>query len=565
MTLLSRLRLRTKLTLLLGLSVVAIIACIAVGAMALHRQVLDDRMDKLRAVVATAAELAGDLQARVEAKELTPQQARDELHRDIRVLRYDQGSVYLSAADLQTGIVQMHAINPALEGKPSPPDAATGRLISDLVVAAVRDGDAGTASYMYPKPGQTEPLRKIVAVARFRPWNMAFYAGAYTDDLDAAFLASLRSMGGVAGAVLALTVLAAWLINRDVAGAIGRLKLAMDRLAQGELDTAVPGTERGDEIGGIARAVRLFGEHMEAASRQRLAADAAAKREAAAAQTAVLGRLADDFESRVGGLLASLTAGAATLESTAQSLAGTATQSNRQAGSVAAAAEHVGGGLQSVAAAAEQLAASIGEIGRQMTQSAQMTGQAVAAARRTDTIVGELAGGADRIGAVVGLITSIAGQTNLLALNATIEAARAGDAGKGFAVVASEVKSLANQTGRATEEIAGQIAQIQAATREAVEAIRAISGAIDQVSTIAGAIAAAIEQQGAATAEISRNVQETNRAAQEMTAGVGAVSQAAGETGASADRVLGAAAELSRQSGQLSEAARGFVTGVRAA
>jgi methyl-accepting chemotaxis protein len=200
-----------------------------------------------------------------------------------------------------------------------------------------------------------------------------------------------------------------------------------------------------------------------------------------------------------------------------------------------------------------------------VAQSSKITDQAVQDARRTDAIVGALAEGAEKIGTVVSLIASIAGQTNLLALNATIEAARAGDAGKGFAMVASEVKNLANQTGKATEEIGAQVTQIQAATKEAVEAIRAIATTIDEVSRIATAIASAVEQQGAATAEIARTVQQTSDAAQAVTSGIEGVSQAANQTGVAADHVLTAAAEVSKQAGQLSGEVHAFVGSVRAA
>jgi methyl-accepting chemotaxis protein len=166
---------------------------------------------------------------------------------------------------------------------------------------------------------------------------------------------------------------------------------------------------------------------------------------------------------------------------------------------------------------------------------------------------------------VVGLITSIAAQTNLLALNATIEAARAGDAGKGFAVVASEVKTLAQQTSHATDEITGQVAQIQAATREAVAAIQSITASIGNVSNLASNIAGAVEQQGAATAEIARNTQQTSDAVREVTTTIGGVSRIAGDTGTAAKQVLSAAAELSRQAEDLAGEFNGFVAGVRAA
>jgi methyl-accepting chemotaxis protein len=565
MFVLKQLRLRTKLTLLLGLSAAAIVAVTVVSARALYQQVLDDRVEKLRAVVTLTVDLARDLEARAAAGELTRPQAIDLFHRDIRALRYDGGTGYISVGDLTTKLIVMHGANPASEGTLPPNDAASGRSIADLVNDAVAAGGSGTTSYMFPRPGQTVPLRKIVAVDKFAPWNMVIYSGAYVDDIDAVFAASLWRLGTLGGGVLLLTLLAAWFVNRDVTGAIGRLTVAMDRLAAGELDAEIPGTARRDEVGRIADAVLRFKAHMLDSNRQRAAQDEAAKRHATQAQKAVLDKLADGFEQTIGGLVGTLSSSSSQLQDTARSLTGTASQSNAEAASVAAAAATVSGGLQTVSAAAEELAASIGEISRQVTQSAAITGDAVAASERTDTIVQALMGGAEKIGAVVGLITDIAGQTNLLALNATIEAARAGDAGKGFAVVASEVKNLAGQTGRATEEIGAQITQIQSATKEAVEAIRAISTKIGEVGAIATSIAAAVEQQGAATSEISRNVHQTSAAAQTMASNIGAVSQAASETGEAAHQMLSAASDLSRQAEHLSGEARRFVAGVRAA
>ncbi len=363
--------------------------------------------------------------------------------------------------------------------------------------------------------------------------------------------ARLLRLSLIGGLVLLVTLLAAWLINRDITVSLGSLKAAMERLAKGDLATAIPGTDRRDEVGAMAAAVLVFKDSMTETERLR-AAQEAAKRQAAAEQKAALNRMADGFESKIGRLVGMLSSGSTELEATAQSMTGTANQSNQQAAAVASAAEEASTGLQTVASAAEELTASIGEISRQVAQSSKITGKAVDDAKRTDAIVRALAEGAEKIGAVVGLITNIASQTNLLALNATIEAARAGDAGKGFAVVASEVKSLANQTGKATEEIGAQITQIQAATKEAVEAIRGISATIEEVSAIATTIASAVEEQGAATSEIARNVQQTTQAAREVTASISGVSQAASETGAAAGQVLTAASDLSKQAEQLS-------------
>jgi methyl-accepting chemotaxis protein len=560
----SHLRIGTKMILLIGLSALAMVAIAATDAMTLHQRMLDDRTDKLLAVVDSGIAIAAGLQARVGGKELTRQQALDLFHGDIRSIRFDDGTGYLAVTDTQTGNLLMHGVNPALEGKPTPNDAATGRSIASLLDDAVRTADRGMTTYMFPRPGQTVALRKVVAAARFPAWNAVIFAGAYTDDLDAAFDASLRRTGVVGSIILLVTLLAAWLVNRDITVSLGALKLAMDRLANGDLATTIPGTDRRDEMGSMAATVRVFRDHMIEADQLRTAQEAA-KRQATVEQKAALERMADGFESKIGSLVGMLSAGSTALENTARSLSATAAQSNQQAATVAAAAEQAGTGLHSVASASEELTASIGEISRQVAQSSKITDRAVDDARRTDAIVRALAEGAERIGAVVGLITNIASQTNLLALNATIEAARAGDAGKGFAVVASEVKSLANQTGKPTEEIGAQITQIQAATREAVDAIQGISTTIAEVSAIAGSIAEAVEQQGAATSEIARNVQQTARAANEVTTSIGGVSQAASETGSAAGLVLESASSLSKQANQLASEARAFVAGVRAA
>jgi methyl-accepting chemotaxis protein len=567
MNILSRLKLRTKFALLLGLASLAVVASIGLGASTLHRRMIDDRADKLRVAVDLSMSLARGLAADVDAHRLTQEQAVARLREDLHATRFDGGQGYVVAqAERPDGqyIILANGVSPATEGKPGVAKDGDGRSIGELIHAALNGHDSATISYRFAKPGQTEALPKISYIARFEPWKSVFLAGAYTDDLDTDFHAALWYLATIGGLILLVTLLAAWLVNRDITRSLGELGAAMTRLADGALTTEIPGADRHDEIGGMATAVLVFKNGMADSERLR-AEQEAAKLRTATEQKAALNKLADGFETKIGRLVGMLSSGSTALEATAQSMNGSANQSNQQASAVASAAEDASTGLQTVASAAEELTASIGEISRQVAQSARISGKAVDDAKRTDTIVHALADGAEKIGAVVGLITNIAGQTNLLALNATIEAARAGDAGKGFAVVASEVKNLATQTGKATQEIDAQITQIQAATKEAVEAIRGISATIEEVSAIATTIASAVEEQGAATAEIARNVQQTTQAAQVVTVSIGGVSQAASEAGTAAGQVLTAASDLSKQAEQLSSEVNAFVAGVRAA
>jgi methyl-accepting chemotaxis protein len=393
----------------------------------------------------------------------------------------------------------------------------------------------------------------------------AFYDNA-AQLLDAAYASARLSFLIALAGLLAVALASAGLVmmvRRRVCQPIVDLTATMSRLAGGDVTGEISCTGRDDEIGAMAAAVRVFKDNMIKADR--LAAEKEAENDIKMRRARMLDDLTRAFETKVGELVGGLSSASSAMENTAQSMTSTATATNRQAAVVAAASEQTSTNVQTVATATEELTSSIAEIGRQVAQSTEVAARAVENARRTGETARSLADGAQKIDDVVTLIQSIAAQTNLLALNATIEAARAGDAGRGFAVVASEVKSLAGQTAKATTEISEQIAAIQTASDETVNAIRNVVDVITEIDQIGTAIASAIEEQGSATKEISRSVQEAARGTQEVNSNISGVQRAADDTGAAANQVLGAAAQLSAQSRDLAGQVTSFLSEVRAA
>jgi methyl-accepting chemotaxis protein len=379
----------------------------------------------------------------------------------------------------------------------------------------------------------------------------------------ATILTTLMSQGSLAAMELALGLLLAFLIGRSIVRPIAGMTGAMEQLATGDTSAPIPAQDFKDEIGAMAKAVGVFKESMIEAERlAQLQREEQAKK--AERQQAIESCIAG-FDGSMRQLLDALAAAARELRSTAESMSSTAEETTRQASAVAGASDQASSNVQTVAASTEEMAASITEISRQVVHSSQVAGKAVEAAGRTNETMQGLADAAHKIGEVVSLIQDIASQTNLLALNATIEAARAGEAGKGFAVVASEVKSLATQTGKATEEISGQIGAIQTSTKGAVEAIKSIGGIITEINDISANIASAMEEQGATTREITRHTQEAARGTGEVSQNIAGVNRAASETGAAAAQVLASADELGKQAERLRAEVDQFFARIRAA
>ncbi|MPY75322.1 MAG: HAMP domain-containing protein [Alphaproteobacteria bacterium] len=364
-------------------------------------------------------------------------------------------------------------------------------------------------------------------------------------------------------AMLVFVSVIGFTVGRGISRPLAALTTATTGIAEGNIELEIPATEQQDEIGHLARAVLVFKQN--AMEKRQLEAKEAEERAAKEQRAKSVEALIQNFEAASNEALQNVMKAASSLQDTSATMAAAAEMTNQQSETVRSGAETASGNVQTVASATEELSGSIDEISRQVSRSNEVAGKAVEESRKTRETMQGLAAAAETIGDVVNLIQEIAAQTNLLALNATIEAARAGEAGKGFAVVASEVKQLANQTSKATDEIAQQISTIQGTATSAVEAINQVNAVIEQISGYSTTIASAVEEQSSATRHIADNVQQAASGTNTVTESIGGLNEAANETTQAAQQVKLLSGNLADEAERLRKVATTFLENVRAA
>ena len=345
---------------------------------------------------------------------------------------------------------------------------------------------------------------------------------------------------------------------------LGVLAALTKKLTEGDTTSAIPSSSRGDEIGAMGRALAVFRETNIRTAALELET-IRQKEESETQKRADMERVAAEFEANVGSISNEIVSACEQLNTTAASLAHIAADTTSQSMTVSSASEEATSNVQTVASATEELSSSINEINSQVTSSSKAAAEAASEVERTNKAVASLQAVVDEIGDVTKLINDIAEQTNLLALNATIEAARAGDAGKGFAVVATEVKTLAEQTGKATEQIERQIHDMRQAMAASINGTASVAIMVKTIAEQSNEMAVSAEQQNAATVEIARNVTEAAAGTMEVSRSIIQVSDSARRTGELSNEMQQAVNSLFERAGNLQSSMQAFVARVRAA
>jgi methyl-accepting chemotaxis protein len=564
---LRRLSIAQRLLLFMPVLLTVLVVVLSTSLVRERRILVEDRQEELRNLVRVALGVIDSSYQKEKAGLLTESAAQDAARNELRSLRFGRNDYFFVVR--YDGLTMVH-IDRSVEGKNriNAVDSDGNLTVKDQIAAAQRGG--GFAYYRNPR-GQAitgssnaqELVPKMSYAVGFDPWQWAIGTGVYIDDIDTVYRGIIVTDVVISVVLLLLGCWAAFTVGRTISRPLGLITDRMTTLTGGNREVDVPFLDDRNEMGRLAQALAAFKANLqktEEMAQAEQAAQAAKQARQQAVEHAVGG-----FQQRAGKVIEDVARAAEKSQALARRLSDLAEQSRNNIDTVGQAATNSTGNVQAVATAAEELSAAVNEVNRRIVRSTEVARRAVAETESTSTTVHGLADAAQRIGNIVQVIQGIASQTNLLALNATIEAARAGDAGKGFAVVASEVKTLANQTTKATEEIQQQIGAIQSETGRAVGAIGAIGKTVEEVNEIAEAIAAAMQQQGATTHEIARNISEAAARTGEVSANVSEVGEVAQTTTSAATELREASDKLRNNASQLEQEMQQFVGEMRAA
>jgi methyl-accepting chemotaxis protein len=496
------------------LLIVAVFSTVLVGMTSfmlldMRSGMLDDRRAKLRALVEAAANTVNRYGELTAAGKMPVEEAQKTALAVLAGMNFD-GKNYFLVFD-RNGILKMHPTRKEEVGQNmlDPKKEASVNYVGYLNAANTKPPLEGFTVFMGRRPGsKVNDAEKLFLSAYDKHWGWVVTTGLFLDDINELFLSRAAWAGSAVIAALALSLMLTILLGRSITRPLNRTVNALEALGAGQFDAEATNDDSKTEIGRLSRAFLQFREKMKETEELRTR-QSEAEEQAKADRRAAMTRVADEFDAAVGSVVESLFADVERTSKTVAELSKSAEASAASTGRVDGAASSVSENIQTVASAAQELSASVHEIGRQIHMTRDIARQTRNTSTRTEQRVKTLSDSVDAIGEIIEIINTIAEQTNLLALNATIEAARAGEAGRGFSVVASEVKALASQTTKATEDIRKNIEAVREATREAVDAVRAISTSINGLDESAGTIAAAVEEQNAATSEISRNTSVT--------------------------------------------------------